>query len=202
MAEINYTYVDDEHPLTTYDEVIDAYIWITDAIKSVCPNGDISFSTDFRFNNMSYGCRGLEEFKKHAFGKDIKLNNMYISVSKESNWGLIGVFANGKESGLQEYVVSSKDEMLISDLIDALRTKRRNETIQKKEVTVNYEDNSIHIGNGNSFSETVIGNNNSISNNHEEPKEKWYSKITWNIVIPIIVGVIVVAICTYLGLEG
>lgn len=50
-------------------------------------------------------------------------------------------------------------------------------------------DNSINIGNGNKIKNSTIGNysNNSKDKDHTE---KWYQKLMWQIIIPIIVTVV------------
>lgn len=73
-----------------------------------------------------------------------------------------------------------------------------------KEVTsLKYENKSINIGNGNTITKSAIGYDNQVDNQIEETKtEKWYSKIAWNIVVPIIVGLAVIIIAAWLGLEN
>ena len=61
-------------------------------------------------------------------------------------------------------------------------------------------DNSIHIGNGNSIKNSTIGN--TIKNSKvEENTEKWYQKLIWQIIIPIIVTVIGGAIIFFLHMN-
>lgn len=72
--------------------------------------------------------------------------------------------------------------------------------VPKEVTTMKFEDNSINIGDGNK-----IKNNNFRSNNTTisgvETKGTLGSKIRWNIIIPIVVGVIVAAIAFYLGIN-
>ncbi len=75
-----------------------------------------------------------------------------------------------------------------------------------KEVNLmQYEDNSIHIGNHNKIKRSTIGHNN--HNNKEtadttiKAKEKWYSNLIWKIIVPIIISVVVAALCAWLGLK-
>lgn len=69
---------------------------------------------------------------------------------------------------------------------------------------IQVEDNSIHVGDNSSIESSVVSSKNTgkIHNNKESTKEKWYSKIAWNIVVPIAVGVIVVLICAWLNLDN
>lgn len=61
-------------------------------------------------------------------------------------------------------------------------------------------DNSIHIGNGNKIKSSTIGN---YSNNSKckEDSEKWYQKLMWQIIIPIIVTVVGGAIIFFLHMN-
>lgn len=61
------------------------------------------------------------------------------------------------------------------------------------------EDNSIHIGNGNKIKNSVIGQNIKISQDHVE--EKWYQKLTWKLIVPILVVVAGAALCFWLGIN-
>ena len=58
-------------------------------------------------------------------------------------------------------------------------------------------DNSIHIGDGNKIKKSIIGHNNG-----KEKKEGAISNIIWKIVVPIIVGVAIAAICVWFGLKN
>lgn len=67
-----------------------------------------------------------------------------------------------------------------------------------KDVTsVKYEDNSIHIGDNNKISNS---NFNSKIKGAEE-KEKISSKVAWNIIVPLGVGIAVAAIAFWLGIN-
>ena len=58
-------------------------------------------------------------------------------------------------------------------------------------------DNCIHIGDGNKIKKSIIGHNNG-----KEKKEGAISNIIWKIVVPIIVGVAIAAICVWFGLKN
>lgn len=79
-------------------------------------------------------------------------------------------------------------------------------SVSVKEGDIKVEDDSVKIGDNNVVESSIFSAKNSgeieqkISNT--EPKDKWYSKITWNIIVPIIVGVVVVAICVWLGIQN
>ncbi len=67
-----------------------------------------------------------------------------------------------------------------------------------KEVTnVKYEDNSIHIGDNNKITNSNFGSR--VKGVKEE--EKLSSKVTWHIIVPIIVTVVAAVICLWLGLD-
>ncbi len=61
------------------------------------------------------------------------------------------------------------------------------------------ENNSINIGDKNKIKNSKIGSKNTIEQKTE--KESFPSKVFWQIFIPIVVGVIVVAICVWLGIQ-
>lgn len=70
-----------------------------------------------------------------------------------------------------------------------------------KEVTaMKYEDNSINIGDGNKLKNNNFRSNNTTING-VEAKDTIGSKIRWNFIIPIVVGVIIAAIAFYLGIN-
>lgn len=76
-----------------------------------------------------------------------------------------------------------------------------------KEVTaMKYENNSVNIGNNNRINSSVIGSKNSAEIEQEIAvpegnKESLASKIKWQIVVPIVVGLIIAAIAFYLGIN-
>lgn len=63
-----------------------------------------------------------------------------------------------------------------------------------------YEDNSIHIGNDNKISDSIIGNDNAPLQK-DDKRKKWYSKLFWKLIVPIAVIVIGAAICLLLNLK-
>ena len=155
---------------------------------------------------MSYECDSIIEFKKYAFGKTITPKWMYVSVSPDWAQSIISIFApynKGEET--QEFVLISSDEMLIISLRDALRMNKKVSPQPKKTVVIKVEDNSVHIGNNNNLTNNVIGSKNNIEMEQkntisEAREESWISKLFWNVPVPIIVGIIIAAICLALGL--
>lgn len=72
--------------------------------------------------------------------------------------------------------------------------------IPRTVTTMNYENNSINIGNGNNLKK----NNFHIKNktiDSADTRETATSKILWEIIIPVFVGVIIVLICYCLGIN-
>lgn len=57
--------------------------------------------------------------------------------------------------------------------------------------------NNITIGNNNTIKNSTIAN--MVSEKAE--KEKWYSKLFWQLIIPIAVAIIVAIICAYFKLK-
>lgn len=109
----------------------------------------------------------------------------------------------------QEYVLSSTDEKLLVDLRDALHTKKKGLPMNSVQTIINcekHEDNSVHIGNNNQITNSVIGSKNTAEVEQEIAvpegnKESVASKIKWQIVVPIVVGLIIAAIAFYLGIN-
>ena len=210
MAEIKYTYKDKKHRINSYDEIIRTYDWIRDALqfvfqdeKEVYIRCNIAFSTD----EMSYECSSNKKNKKYAFGKVIDIERILVYVTKDWVGSLVDVYTtNIKSTEEQEYHITSKDEMLIINLRDALRSNRKRGSREKETVVMKIEDNSVHIGNGNTISNSVIGSKNRVENEQENnpiegKDEKWYSKTFWQILIPLAVTVIGAGICALLGFE-
>ncbi len=63
------------------------------------------------------------------------------------------------------------------------------------------ENNSVKIGKKNKITNSVIGSYNQITNEDQQQSEKWYNKLFWKIIIPVVVGVAVAAICLWIGLK-
>lgn len=206
MAEIDYKYKDELHKISTYDDVLKTYHWISNAIyntfedrKELSIRCNIAFSSD----EMSYECRSIDEFKKYAFGKSIKIKHLSIHVTENWNNSLVDVFAiYSKYEEKQEFIISSSDEMWIINLRDALLLNNDTEPQHKETIVMKYEDNSIHIGNNNQISNSVVGSKNKTDVEQrteilQEKKESFLSKTFWQIIIPIIVA----AIVAWLGLK-
>lgn len=79
-------------------------------------------------------------------------------------------------------------------------------SVSVKEGDIKMEDNSVKIGDNNVVESSVVSakNGGEIEQkiNDAGSKDKWYSKIAWNIIAPIIVGVAVVTICVWLGIQS
>lgn len=71
--------------------------------------------------------------------------------------------------------------------------------IPKEITSMKIEDNSVNIGNGNNLKNNSFHSKNKTINNGSNETE--VSKILWRIIVPIVVGVIVAAICVWLGLK-
>lgn len=214
MADIECKYRDAEHTIDTFDNVISTVDWIKDALRVVLsPSEELvgKCIIDFDAGDISYECKSIDEFKQYAFGKNINVKTMTVWVSENWASALISVYAiKARDEGLQEFILSSNNEKLLVDLRDALRAKKKGIPLNTVHTVINnyekHEDNSIHIGNNNSISSSAIGTNStakviSVETIEESPKEKWYSKCLWQIVIPIIVGIVVTALCIWLGLS-
>ena len=210
MAEMKYTYKDTAHKISNYDEIISTYTWIHDALRSVFENREglsISCYITFSADEMSYDCNSIDEFKKYAFGKNIQVDRLYVSISETWVSSLIHVFASYKENAdQQEYVLTSNDELTIINLREALQMCKKAEPKPKETIVMKIEDNSVHIGNNNSISNSVVGSKNTTETEQknelpENKKESFLSKTFWQFVVPIAAGIIVVSLAVWLGLQ-
>jgi len=209
MAEIKYTYKDVVHTIDSYDNIISTYDWLKEALRAVFQDEDglnIRCVIAFTVDKMSYDCDSIEEFKKYAFGKAIIPSWMLVYASKDRVGSLMDVFAAyHREANGQEFVLTAKDEMRVINLRDALRTCKKPEP-KSESVTVKIEDSSVYIGNNNQIFNSVIGSKNTAEIEQEIAvsegnKESLFLKIKWKIVVPIVVGVIIAAITSYLGIN-
>lgn len=73
--------------------------------------------------------------------------------------------------------------------------------IPKEVATVKFEDNSVHIGNSNQISNSVIGSKNMTKVKQETKKEPFLPKYFWEIFVAILATVVGTAICVWLGLS-
>lgn len=213
MADIQCKYKTSEYTLNTFDDVLKTVYWIRDALRAVFQNYaelDSHCYITFDSGDLSYDCKSIDEFKQYAFGKEINVKTMSIGVSQ--NWypSLISVYAHKQGVIMeQEYVLSSTDEKLLVDLRDALHTKKKGLPMNSVQTIINcekHEDNSVHIGNNNQITNSVIGSKNTAEIEQEiavpeDNKESLASKIKWQIVVPIVVGLIIAAIAFYLGIN-
>ena len=210
MADIEYTYKDTLHTIDTYDGVINTYDWICNALKSVFEDREglyIRCNVAFSCDELSYECQSIDEFKQYAFGKNIIIKRLLIYVTE--NWAgpIVDVFAAyHKDCAVQEFVLGAKEEIHIIKLREALIKNKKNQESQPQPVIMNIEDNSVHIGDNNHISSSMVGSKNTIcveqkTDTAKDKKETFLSKTFWQILVPIAVGVIVVAIAVWLELQ-
>ena len=91
-------------------------------------------------------------------------------------------------------------------VIAALLAKKKASPRPQPPAVIQYEDNSVHIGNGNKISNSTIGSKNAIVaeceiSNPAPEKEKLASKLFWQILIPVAVVVIGALVCIWLGID-
>lgn len=203
MADITYEYIDNKHSINTYDDILTTCFWIENALKVACKDIEIKGITtmiSFYSAEMLYECNSIEEFKRYAFGKEIKLRDVCIWVKDKTVWNAVSVYLNRNSSN---YKIVSSRESLISDTVFALKNELTPQENQKEHIVVKHEDKSIHIGDGNTIVGSVIGQENKVvTENKDTKKDKWYSKITWKIIVPILVSLATMIIAAWLGLEN
>lgn len=210
MADISYKYWDNEHRIDSYDNVVSTYEWIRDALRFVFEernNLTLNYVISFDSEDMSYECKSIDEFKKYAFGKTIRVKTMTAFVSKNWIQTLVSIYANRSSgSEQQEFILSSEDEMLVISLRDALLANKKASPRASPPTVIQYEDNSVHIGDGNKISNSAIGSKNTIEteceiSNPAPEKEKVVSKLFWQILVPIAVVVIGALVCIWFGID-
>lgn len=210
MADISYKYRDNEHSIDSYDNVVFTYDWIRNALRFVFESQtDITLNCVIAFDSddMSYECKSIDEFKKYAFGKAIRVKYMNVYVSKNWIQTLISIYVNhSSKSEQQEFILSSENEMLVISLRDALLAKKKGNPRPQPLTVFRYEDNSVHIGDGNKISSSTVGSKNMIEteceiSNPAPEKEKLGSKVFWQILIPVAVVVIGALVCIWLGID-
>ena len=145
--------------------------------------------------------------KGYAFGKTIRVKTMTAFVSKNWIQTLVSIYANRSSgSEQQKFILSSEDEMLVISLRDALLAKKKASPRASPPTVIQYEDNSVHIGDGNKISNSAIGSKNTIEteceiSNPAPEKEKVVSKLFWKILVPIAVVVIGALVCIWFGID-
>lgn len=213
MADIKYKYRTAEYTLNTFDDVLKTVDWIRDALRAIFQNYEELESycfIKFDAGDLSYDCKSMDEFKKYAFAKEIIVKTLSVGVSE--NWITTMISVHAYEQGIdaeQEYVLSSTDEKLLVDFRDALKSKKKGIPLNYSQTIINcekHEDNSVHVGNNNQISNSVIGTNNTakIEQKNVVPEyreESVASKSFWQIFVPILVIVAGAAICVWLGLN-
>lgn len=206
MAEISFDYKDTIHTIHSYDEIINTYGWIKDATQLVFQDRDdlsINCGIAFISDEISYKCCSIEEFKKHAFGKNITSKYMWLSIRDKEENPLIFIHAtNFKDCSTQEFSITSEDEMLLIKFKETLDIGKISTSMQKDAVILKYEDNSIRIGNDNQISNASISSKNTFAGKQiiskaESNKETVFSKFFWNVIVAIAVGVIIAIICRW-----
>ncbi len=212
MADITYNYGNEKYKINTYDNIINTCLWIKNAFEyALHEKGELDISTyiDFESENTAYHCTSLDDFKRYAFNKQIVCKSLYMSVScRENRYSkLISVFATRQtgDDTEQIFAISSKDELLISNVRYALSCELKHETMVRETscpniTQISYEDNSIHISDSD-IANSVIGNGNKTEKAEDVVEEKWYVKLFWQFIIPIAVTVVATLILLWLGLS-
>ncbi len=205
MANIHYPYKNAKHTIDSFDNIIHTYNWILGALKNLFTNrDDVDFDcyVEFKSGDMSYKCNSFDEFKKYAFGKNITPITLDILIVQKYVGVIASIFAPyDKWADMQEFTISVKEELMLANIIEALS---KNEKVTEP-VVMNYQDNSIHIGDNNNVANSDIRLNNTLEITFTKPsaekkKDKWYYKSFWQIVVPIAVTVIAAVLCAWLKL--
>ena len=87
------------------------------------------------------------------------------------------------------------------DIVNAASRLKDYINISDEITTMKYENNSINIGNNNKIKKSNFHSKHTEVNDQKTASEGISSKVLWNIIVPIAVGVIVVALCVLLKLQ-
>lgn len=105
MADISYKYLDNEHRIDSYDNVVSTYDWMRNALMFVFESQNnltldciIAFDSD----SMSYECKSIDEFKKYAFGKTIRVKYMNVYVSENWVQAIISIYVSHSSKSEQQ----------------------------------------------------------------------------------------------------
>ena len=151
--------------------------------------------------------------KDHICERTIKLLMNIYNVSKENeeqSWKTYKKDSDWKAYGNQNFAVAEKlyedSRDFFATLFDVANAAARlSDYIGGDKKEIHYEktihnDNSIRVGDNNKINNSQIGVN--CTSGISKEKKSGVSKIFWNIIIPIIVGVAITAICFWLGFKG
>lgn len=128
-------------------------------------------------------------------------NKKYFKLSDDGHWHDYGNPDFHKIENL--YAKFGDYSATLWDVTNAAVRLKDYIDVPKEVSTMKYENNSINIGNGNEIVDSTIGFDNKVeAQNKKESQEKLPTKILWNIFVPIIVGVIVVALCVWMGIQN
>lgn len=131
-------------------------------------------------------------------------NKKYFKIRDEGYWHDYG---NPEFQMVEEvYAMFGDYCATLWDVTNAASRLRDYIDVPKEITAMKVENNSVHIGSNNQITNSVIGSKNTAEIEQEtavpESKEESIaSKSFWQILVPIIVGVIVVAICVAIGLN-
>ncbi|MDD2190437.1 MAG: hypothetical protein PHV71_08165 [Eubacteriales bacterium] len=200
MSKFSYTF-ESRYSLDTYEDVINTYYWLSQCFKYAFLDIDtlkLSSSFSFSANQIDYECSSIEEFKENAFGLNIKPETLFV-CAKDAKAYFSDTLAHfwtrrNPEEKKVNIVLSSDEKKYLISLKDALTMDQSIliKSIDKKAKPV--PENESSIG-------TAVIHSSAISNPkpQKEHKETWYSKLFWQIVIPIAVTVIAAIIVWRLG---
>lgn len=148
-------------------------------------------------NSHSLTQGNVELFRKvgiraYENGED---NKKYFKIRDEGYWHDYG----NPEFHMVEDVYAMFGDYCATlwDITNAASRLKDYIDIPKEVTTMKIEDHSINIGDGNKIKKSNFHSKNKTTNNTKGTS----SKVLWQVIVPIVVGVIVVAICVALGLS-
>ena len=184
-----------------YEDICKDYEWISSiAKKNFSEINELTFSINFKIDDMGYRCNSIEEFKNHAYGHQIIVSDYIICIyskntkSYEPTIMVIFVDTTEKQISISSEV---KDDFIqfCSALEKDLAEAVSQQSTEKNIVTNNLQvENMTIIGDNNTIKDSNIGNKTITSKDDKESfwkpvfqsiasKAIWISLVAWLLLI-------------------
>lgn len=188
--------------LEFYKKIPYDYKAMINEIPMICQtNIDDLRRTLQQIQNNTITCQSVELFRKVGVRavENSDDNKKCFKLSEDGYWHDYG----NPEFHVVEDIYATFGDYCASlwDITNAASRLKDYINIPEEITTMKYENNSINIGNNNKIKKSNFHSQNKEVNSQTTTNERISSKVFWNIFIPIAVGVIVVAICVWLGLQ-
>jgi len=224
MATISCSF-ESKYSMDSYEDMIKTYSWLKNCLEYVfldVENLKISESFSFRAGKIEFNCSSLNELKENAFGHEIQ--PLTLVVHAMNGYEYLGGFFTRRnpEQDFQEISLTSENKSNFISIQESLKfdegtiaqkfsAKKTEQSVTITNCNINSDlqiVNQAHVSNANvNQANGSNANVNQASNNQtntittfgeKTTKVHWYSKLFWQILIPIGVGVAIIAISLWL----